>query len=138
MALQPRALAATLAMAAAFLLVLAVTESAIKQSRTGLIQQKLAYDGPYDTPPVTWYYPANTGTYFTGENTLGYEWKDVQYQVPSVTYEPGQLRLLPTRAMCDPLGSRPRRLRSASFCADRVLMDGGMLTVLAGCADDWV
>lgn len=61
MALQPRALAATLAMAAAFLLVLAVTESAIKQSRTGLIQQKLAYDGPYDTPPVTWYYPANTG-----------------------------------------------------------------------------
>lgn len=42
-------------------------------------------------------------TYFTGENTLGYEWKDVQYQVPSVTYEPGQLRLLPTRAMCDPL-----------------------------------
>eukprot|EP00287_Rhodomonas_sp_CCMP768_P003020 CAMPEP_0196739824 /NCGR_PEP_ID=MMETSP1091-20130531/26402_1 /TAXON_ID=302021 /ORGANISM="Rhodomonas sp., Strain CCMP768" /LENGTH=134 /DNA_ID=CAMNT_0042084607 /DNA_START=12 /DNA_END=416 /DNA_ORIENTATION=+ len=89
MQVHPRALAATLAMAAAFLLALSATSSVLKPSRSMLIQQKLAYDGPYDTPPVTWYYPANTGTYFTGENKLGYEWNDVEYQWPSVTYEPG-------------------------------------------------
>ncbi len=61
MPMQPRALAASLSMAAAFLLILTVTTSLLKPSRSVLIQQQLAYDGPYDTPPVTWYYPANTG-----------------------------------------------------------------------------
>ena len=35
--------------------------------------QKLAYDGPYDTPPVTWYFPGPNN-----ENTLGFNWADVQ------------------------------------------------------------
>ena len=33
--------------------------------------QRLAYDGMYDTPPVTWYYPA-TGNAGGAANTLGY------------------------------------------------------------------
>ena len=33
--------------------------------------QRLAYDGMYDTPPVTWYYPA-TGNTGGAANTLGY------------------------------------------------------------------
>ena len=35
--------------------------------------QQLAYDGPTDTPPVTWYFPA-TDT----QNTLGYTWDEAQ------------------------------------------------------------
>ena len=55
-------------------------------------QQQLAYDGPYDTPPVTWYYPATTNN----ENTLGYTWDKADMQNTAVTYEPG---------IMNPLGS---------------------------------
>ena len=33
-------------------------------------EQRLAYDGMYDTPPVTWYYPATGDA--GGANALGY------------------------------------------------------------------
>jgi len=46
--------------------------------------QQLAYDGPTDTPPVTWYFPA-TDT----QNTLGYTWNEAQYQDVGGTYMPG-------------------------------------------------
>ena len=48
-------------------------------------QQALAYDGPFDTPPVTWYYPASS----TNENTLGYTWNNAEMQNTAVTYVPG-------------------------------------------------
>lgn len=47
-------------------------------------QQQLAYDGPYDTPPVTWYFPGSSN-----QNTLGYTWNNAQMQTPTVTYGPG-------------------------------------------------
>jgi hypothetical protein len=50
-------------------------------------QQQLAYDGPYDTPPVTWYYPATTNQ----ENTLGYTWDGVNMQNTEVVYTPGMV-----------------------------------------------
>ena len=48
---------------------------------------ELAYDGPYDTPPVTWYYPATD----TNTNTLGYTWDNAQMQNTEVVYEPGMM-----------------------------------------------
>ena len=42
--------------------------------------------GMYDTPPVTWFYPANSQ-----ENTLGYTWDQAAMQRTSVTYEPGMM-----------------------------------------------
>jgi hypothetical protein len=38
--------------------------------------QRLAYDSPTDTPPVTWYFPAGST-----ENTLGYTWNEAQVHI---------------------------------------------------------
>lgn len=58
-----------------------------QQGGRGARQQQLAYDGMYDTPPVTWYYPAGS----SNENTLGYTWNNAEMQNTAVTYEPGMM-----------------------------------------------
>ena len=50
-------------------------------------RDELAYDGPFDTPPVTWYYPATSNNV----NTLGYTWDNAQMQNTEVVYEPGMM-----------------------------------------------
>jgi len=54
--------------------------------------QRLAYDGMYDTPPVTWYYPSST----TSENMLGYTFNNAEYQTPEVMYTPTTYNSAPT------------------------------------------
>ena len=61
--------------------------SELFEVRAAARQQQLAYDGPYDTPPVTWYYPATTNQ----ENTLGYTWDGVNMQNTEVIYTPGMV-----------------------------------------------
>jgi len=58
--------------------------------------QRLAYDGMYDTPPVTWYYPSSTS-----ENTLGYTFNNAEYQTPEVMYTPTTYRSAPTSMASD-------------------------------------
>ena len=50
-------------------------------------RDELAYDGPYDTPPVTFYYPATSNN----ENTLGFTWNNADMQNTEVTYVPGMM-----------------------------------------------
>ena len=54
--------------------------------------QRLAYDGTYDTPPVTWYFPGNQAP----SNNLGYTWNNAEYQTPEVTYTPTSYSSAPT------------------------------------------
>eukprot|EP00960_Hanusia_phi_P052375 761416-Hanusia_phi.AAC.5 len=84
-----QAVAAAAAAAAAVALVLfgALTLSPAATPGTSLLGSDgmmLAYDGMYDTPPVTWYFPGSQQ-----ENTLGYTWNNVEYQTPTTTYTPG-------------------------------------------------
>ena len=82
--------AAACALAFAGLVTLGLEEGGKGGSRspstllTAARQQQLAYDGPYDTPPVTWYFPGSSN-----QNTLGYTWNNAQMQTPTVTYGPG-------------------------------------------------
>ena len=60
--------------------------------------QRLAYDGMYDTPPVTWYYPAQENS----QNTLGYTYNNAQYQSPEVVYTPTSYDSAPTSMSSSP------------------------------------
>ena len=47
----------------------------------------LAYDGPFHTPPVTWYHTTSS----TNENTLGSTWNNAEMQNTAVAYMPGMM-----------------------------------------------
>lgn len=79
----------------------------------GARQQQLAYDGPYDTPPVTWYFPASNN-----QNTLGYTWNEAQAKpppcpllspssLPPFTLHPSPLTPLLSSPLPFPLSSAP-------------------------------
>ncbi|EKX45421.1 hypothetical protein GUITHDRAFT_138994 [Guillardia theta CCMP2712] len=82
-----QAMVAAAVAATALLVLIALASSSLSLSRTNLLgsgRMMLAYDGMYDTPPVTWYFPGSQQ-----ENTLGYTWNNVEYQTPTTTYTPG-------------------------------------------------
>lgn len=60
--------------------------------------QRLAYDGMYDTPPVTWYYPQQDNS----QNTLGYTYNNAQYQSPEIVYTPTSYNSAPTAMASSP------------------------------------
>jgi hypothetical protein len=51
------------------------------------VRDILAYDGPFHTPPVTWYHTTSS----TNENTLGSTWNNAEMQNTAVAYMPGMM-----------------------------------------------
>ena len=98
--------------------------SELFEVRAAARQQQLAYDGPYDTPPVTWYYPATTNQ----ENTLGYTWDGVNMQNTEVIYTPGMVSAaVPSRCgSCVRAGRARVQTPDAGFCAQ--MTDEGIVT----------
>ena len=74
-----------------------------------LLGQRLAYDGIYDTPPVTWYFPGNQAP----SNNLGYTWSNAEYQTPEVTYTPTSYSSAPTSMATAPTWSKDEETRDS-------------------------
>jgi hypothetical protein len=71
--------------------------------------QRLAYDGTYDTPPVTWYFPGNQAP----SNNLGYTWNNAEYQTPEVTYTPTSYSSAPTSMATAPTTWKEMKTRDS-------------------------
>ena len=80
-------------------LLLVVPAGRISLLADGRGAQQLAYDGAFDTPPVTWYFPASPPP-----STLGYTYDSAQYQTPEVVYVPTAYR----SALPGPVAAAPR------------------------------
>ena len=84
-------------------LLLVVPAGRISLLADGRGAQQLAYDGAFDTPPVTWYFPASPPP-----STLGYTYDSAQYQTPEVVYVPTAYRsALPGPAAAAPRAPQP-------------------------------
>ena len=79
--------ALVVAAGALLFLLLVVPAGRISLLAGGRGAQQLAYDGAFDTPTVTWYFPASPPP-----STLGYTYDSAQYQTPEVVYVPTAYR----------------------------------------------
>ena len=95
--------ALVVAAGALLFLLLVVPAGRISLLADGRGAQQLAYDGAFDTPPVTWYFPASPPP-----STLGYTYDSAQYQTPEVVYVPTAYRsALPAPAAAAPRDPQP-------------------------------
>ena len=100
---EMRAELAFVAAGALLFLLLVVPAGRISLLADGRGAQQLAYDGAFDTPPVTWYFPASPPP-----STLGYTYDSAQYQTPEVVYVPTAYRsALPAPAAAAPRAPQP-------------------------------